>query len=811
MEGSSLKPSSSGDESARPSLGMFDDLAEQRAVLREFCTAHVQSIEHFTAKNFPILFKVTYEREPEQFRHITSTATCYESLSTCPERFRSRKTKFQENGAAFAAQAIARDQDEWKSDDSAYIYCRCRGLPYVLSRLTPTQQRTFRRSIAQHLERIFAQLEKDTARFAIGEADPLGPQGVEIEDWYPPNAYHTFWTLEVIDACGPLLRSDLTGLGKRLNIPHRELQMKDWAKQALAYQISLHSAKSSALDSDQLAWALAIFLRNPTSYLSRLAEQDFIREAFSCLFSTQTKVGTWPRYAPLFHYRRSGNAYCYVFETFATVLRQALRPEAEFVRNVLREHYGRLVLLWEYARTTLSPLDRGSKRFGWSSGHRANQPIESWATASVFAYAQSLRRLLGIWTREESLTSLNRPHSVSNRKQSIKKLDERSDIWSLDGPELKDQLWSMFVNQVCTVKSDDRTEPDRQPIGEHCPRSAILFGPPGTSKTTLVKALAGCIQWEYVELHASHFVADGLPNVQKTADRIFRFLSELDHAVVLFDEIDELVRAREIEKDAFGRFLTTSMLPKLAELWEARKIMYFVATNHIEFFDSAITRSQRFDAVLFISPPSFDAKVRELTRTLKEQHGITVPPRVEVERGDIEKSLAAFKCLTQDQPVPPEGLLAKFALLRFDELGELAINLTKGARRGEAITKDVLTEALSLIKDDRRRGVDEYLTYLREPSFERLDVTKEHIWRIKGMPTSLLSCYIKERGGRPALVARVKSLADIEIPEHTITKLSHGRVRILSLDESRTETKTRLRIRKTKRKRSPAASRRAKQ
>ena len=126
---------------------------------------------------------------------------------------------------------------------------------------------------------------------------------------------------------------------------------------------------------------------------------------------------------------------------------------------------------------------------------------------------------------------------------------------------------------------------NNEPIQKKEARGAILFGPPGTSKTTLSRSVASAIGWNYVELYASHFVAGGLPEVQRTADRIFKQLMQLDRTVILFDEIDELVREREMESDAFGRFLTTSMLPRLAELWKAAKSDVLVATNHIEYFD----------------------------------------------------------------------------------------------------------------------------------------------------------------------------------------------------------------------------------
>ena len=225
------------------------------------------------------------------------------------------------------------------------------------------------------------------------------------------------------------------------------------------------------------------------------------------------------------------------------------------------------------------------------------------------------------------------------------------------------------------------------------------------------------IGWDYVELHASHFVADGLPNVQRKADEIFGRLMELDHVVVLFDEIDELVREREGgEVDAFGRFLTTSMLPKLAQLWENRKLMYFVATNHISYFDRAITRSGRFDTLVFVSPPSFSSKVKELGNLLSlrgktAKFGVTKRQVLRAmphpESKNHGKDLA-------EKDVAKENGLAKFILLRWDELAMVADALASDLGVAKTIDADLLARAMQKVKRTER----EFYEYDRDKTFE---------------------------------------------------------------------------------------------
>src|SRR5208282_1179679 len=97
---------------------------------------------------------------------------------------------FKKLGSDFAQTAIDQPLEEWKSDGQARIYCSCRGLPFVLSQLAEWHV-----NIDEHLERIFYQLDADSSRFAIGEAEKARTdkeKPKEKDSWYSPNAYHTY-------------------------------------------------------------------------------------------------------------------------------------------------------------------------------------------------------------------------------------------------------------------------------------------------------------------------------------------------------------------------------------------------------------------------------------------------------------------------------------------------------------------------------------------------------------------------------------------------------------------------------------------
>jgi len=97
--------------------------------------------------------------------------------------------------------------------------------------------------------------------------------------------------------------------------------------------------------------------------------------------------------------------------------------------------------------------------------------------------------------------------------------------------------------------------------------SAILWGPPGTGKTTLARLIAGATERSFVALSA---VSAGVKDVRDTAEGARRLLSEEGRGTVLF--LDEVHRFNRAQQDA--------LLPSV----EAGELTFIGATTENPFF-----------------------------------------------------------------------------------------------------------------------------------------------------------------------------------------------------------------------------------
>ena len=172
-----------------------------------------------------------------------------------------------------------------------------------------------------------------------------------------------------------------------------------------------------------------------------------------------------------------------------------------------------------------------------------------------------------------------------------------------------------FVKSILNPILEDGTPKDY---------SGIIFGPPGTGKTSVIKAAAKEINWELIEIGPHDFagqsksieqtITEYFQEIQKYVKKSSKFKKTGKAKIIfVFDEIDALVTSRDTNTDRNTSFVTTMMLPLFQELRDKAKdlgFIFFVLTNHIERFDPAVKRKGRFDFILPLGPPDHQARFR---------------------------------------------------------------------------------------------------------------------------------------------------------------------------------------------------------
>jgi SpoVK/Ycf46/Vps4 family AAA+-type ATPase len=107
----------------------------------------------------------------------------------------------------------------------------------------------------------------------------------------------------------------------------------------------------------------------------------------------------------------------------------------------------------------------------------------------------------------------------------------------------------------------------------------VLFGPPGTAKTTTAESVAAALGYGFVVIDTAVFLEDGLANIASRMAYVFDRLERLRDCVILFDEIEEFCLDRTTPGLGMeSRILTTAMLTRLNDLRRAERSIFLVAT-----------------------------------------------------------------------------------------------------------------------------------------------------------------------------------------------------------------------------------------
>lgn len=391
-------------------------------------------------------------------------------------------------------------------------------------------------------------------------------------------------------------------------------ELEDWNWSHLARESALVAAQSN--DADVYEVAYSVLIANAVRPLDEMSPQQrlLLGFGFQQFFAAQRPDGTWPRSRPLFVYPQLGHAYCFEYELLAAMLAE---PQLGAMLQTQLPALRRAAQALDVRKYPLEGAPRGDPnapaRYGWSSGHHGTDPRpESWSTAAALHFCFGLSELVAEAIRRVTFAYTDVPYTPPKadppKAEHLAAKDFLDSPVRLESKGAPRSLRLIIRRRFLVPLIAERDAPAKgQKLGKKTATAAIFYGPPGTSKTQLTRLIANALGWPLLALDPSHLTRRGRERVHAEANTIFRMLEHCERVVVLLDEFDELMRDRD-RGELESRFLTTAMLPKLAALSGARRLVYVVATNHIEQFDAAIRRQGRFDLIVPVMPPTTSEK-----------------------------------------------------------------------------------------------------------------------------------------------------------------------------------------------------------
>jgi len=147
-------------------------------------------------------------------------------------------------------------------------------------------------------------------------------------------------------------------------------------------------------------------------------------------------------------------------------------------------------------------------------------------------------------------------------------------------------------------------------MGVKPPKGVLLYGPSGTGKTLLAKAVATESEANFISIKGPELLSKWVGESEKGIRKVFRKARQVAPCIVFFDEIDGLApqRGSNLGSRASGT-VVNQMLTEMDGLEQNRGVIFMAATNRLDLIDPGLLRPGRIDKLVKVDAPDKNSRL----------------------------------------------------------------------------------------------------------------------------------------------------------------------------------------------------------
>jgi len=145
-------------------------------------------------------------------------------------------------------------------------------------------------------------------------------------------------------------------------------------------------------------------------------------------------------------------------------------------------------------------------------------------------------------------------------------------------------------------------------LGVEAPKGVLLYGPTGTGKTLLAKAVAGETNSHFISLSGPEIFGKYYGESEERLREIFKQAEGGAPSIIFIDEIDSIAPKREEVTGEVEKRVVSQLLTLMDGMKSRGKVVVIAATNRPDSLDPALRRPGRFDREIEIGIPDEEGR-----------------------------------------------------------------------------------------------------------------------------------------------------------------------------------------------------------